>query len=111
MKAVRHFTNDPMVVGGIQRSGTDSVLTGGFGAQYGSVVATPAVGEKGYLDVRMEITTPGGHSSVPPPHTVSFLRQIMNFRPSKRLTVPFQRPVHRSSLSTAREYRGKPQST
>lgn len=30
----------------------------------------PAVAEKGYLDVRVEVATPGGHSSVPPQHTV-----------------------------------------
>ena len=44
--------------------------TGGFAEQFGGVVATPAVGEKGYIDVRVEVTAPGGHSSVPPPHTV-----------------------------------------
>ncbi|KAG8740081.1 hypothetical protein FRC10_004759 [Ceratobasidium sp. 414] len=32
-------------------------------------VALPAVAEKGYLDVRIEVATPGGHSSVPPEHT------------------------------------------
>ncbi|KAG9076408.1 hypothetical protein FRC06_009519 [Ceratobasidium sp. 370] len=32
-------------------------------------VAQPAVAEKGYLDVRIEVATPGGHSSVPPEHT------------------------------------------
>ncbi|KAJ7323043.1 hypothetical protein DFH08DRAFT_969671 [Mycena albidolilacea] len=41
----------------------------GFGEAYGSIFATPAVAEKGYLDVRVEVTSPGGHSSVPPPHT------------------------------------------
>ena len=29
----------------------------------------PSVAEKGYLDVRLEVSTAGGHSSVPPPHT------------------------------------------
>lgn len=37
----------------------------------GVAIATPAVAEKGKLDVRMKISTPGGHSSVPPQHTVS----------------------------------------
>ncbi|KAI0704318.1 hypothetical protein BC835DRAFT_1262208 [Cytidiella melzeri] len=43
----------------------------GFAAQYGGDVlfAGPATGEKGYLDVRVEVSTPGGHSSVPPRHT------------------------------------------
>ncbi|GLB41814.1 putative to MEROPS metallopeptidase family M20A [Lyophyllum shimeji] len=42
---------------------------GGFAEEYGSVIATPGIAEKGYLDVKVEITTPGGHSSVPPKHT------------------------------------------
>ncbi|QRV91202.1 Gly-Xaa carboxypeptidase [Ceratobasidium sp. AG-Ba] len=32
-------------------------------------VAQVAIAEKGYLDVRVEVATPGGHSSVPPAHT------------------------------------------
>ncbi|KAH7929097.1 carboxypeptidase S [Leucogyrophana mollusca] len=35
----------------------------------GMIVASPSVSEKGYLDVKVEIKTPGGHSSVPPAHT------------------------------------------
>ncbi|THH01774.1 hypothetical protein EW145_g6858 [Phellinidium pouzarii] len=42
---------------------------GGFSSQYGGVFAVPAVGEKGYLDTRVEVTSAGGHSSIPPPHT------------------------------------------
>ncbi|KAF7309691.1 Gly-X carboxypeptidase [Mycena indigotica] len=42
---------------------------GGFSDNYGTVFATPAVAEKGYLDVHVEVTSPGGHSSVPPEHT------------------------------------------
>ena len=34
-------------------------------------MATPGIAEKGYIDVRVEVTSPGGHSSVPPQHTVS----------------------------------------
>ncbi|KAJ7504523.1 hypothetical protein B0H11DRAFT_1709687 [Mycena galericulata] len=41
----------------------------GFGEYYGTVFAVPAVAEKGYLDVHVEVTSPGGHSSVPPAHT------------------------------------------
>ncbi|SPO38916.1 uncharacterized protein PSFLO_04395 [Pseudozyma flocculosa] len=32
-------------------------------------VALPAVGEKGYADMRIDIETEGGHSSIPPDHT------------------------------------------
>jgi len=42
---------------------------GGFAQRYGSVFATPGIAEKGYLDVLVEVTSPGGHSSVPPKHT------------------------------------------
>jgi len=41
----------------------------GFTSEFGSVIASPGIAEKGYLDVRDEVTAPGGHSSVPPPHT------------------------------------------
>ncbi|CAE6428447.1 unnamed protein product [Rhizoctonia solani] len=42
---------------------------GGIEDFEGIPVALPAVGEKGYLDVSIEVATPGGHSSVPPAHT------------------------------------------
>ncbi|KAI0367043.1 Zn-dependent exopeptidase [Pilatotrama ljubarskyi] len=42
-----------------------------YGTAYGGdvVFAFPALSEKGYLDVQIEVTAPGGHSSVPPAHT------------------------------------------
>ena len=45
---------------------------GGFATQYDGVFAVPAIGEKGYLDVRVEVSSPGGHSSIPPEHTVRY---------------------------------------
>lgn len=42
---------------------------GGYTEQFGAVFATPGVAEKGSITIRMEIDSPGGHSSVPPPHT------------------------------------------
>ncbi|KAK6203427.1 uncharacterized protein RJT21DRAFT_119583 [Scheffersomyces amazonensis] len=35
----------------------------------GTIVATPGTGEKGYVDIEVQLTTPGGHSSIPPDHT------------------------------------------
>lgn len=35
----------------------------------GTIVATPGTGEKGYSDIKVELKTPGGHSSIPPSHT------------------------------------------
>ena len=46
---------------------------GGFAQEYDGIVATPGIAEKGYIDVRLDVTSPGGHSSVPPSHTVSQL--------------------------------------
>ena len=34
------------------------------------MTALPSVAEKGYLDVRLTVSSPGGHSSIPPVHTV-----------------------------------------
>ncbi|PIL24992.1 hypothetical protein GSI_12879 [Ganoderma sinense ZZ0214-1] len=44
---------------------------GYYSAPYGPAVifGMPSIAEKGYLDVRIEVSTAGGHSSVPPPHT------------------------------------------
>lgn len=36
----------------------------------GTIFALPDVSEKGYLDVRVEVNVRGGHSSIPPVHTV-----------------------------------------
>ncbi|KAG7444316.1 carboxypeptidase S [Guyanagaster necrorhizus] len=42
---------------------------GGFTDQYGTIFATPGIAEKGYIDVKVEVASPGGHSSIPPSHT------------------------------------------
>ncbi|OCH86953.1 carboxypeptidase S [Obba rivulosa] len=42
---------------------------GGYSVSDDVIMASPGVAEKGKFDVRMDITTPGGHSSIPPPHT------------------------------------------
>ncbi|KAJ7583273.1 hypothetical protein C8J56DRAFT_1055032 [Mycena floridula] len=53
-------------------------VAGGFTQKYGTVFAAPGIAEKGYLDsigscypfdVRLEVASAGGHSSVPPSHT------------------------------------------
>ncbi|CCM02429.1 uncharacterized protein FIBRA_04528 [Fibroporia radiculosa] len=51
---------------------------GKISEQYGGVFAVPSVAEKGYIDVRLELTAPGGHSSVPPAHTtIGMLAQLL----------------------------------
>ncbi|KAF8217538.1 carboxypeptidase S [Mycena galopus ATCC 62051] len=41
----------------------------GFTSNYGAIVASPGVAEKGSVNVNVEVKAPGGHSSVPPDHT------------------------------------------
>ncbi|KAJ7470811.1 carboxypeptidase S [Mycena latifolia] len=41
----------------------------GLIGMFGIVGAFPGVAEKGYMDVVVEVTSPGGHSSQPPDHT------------------------------------------
>ncbi|THU99095.1 carboxypeptidase S [Dendrothele bispora CBS 962.96] len=41
----------------------------GENAKNGTIFAAPQLSEKGYIDVRIEVLSPGGHSSVPPVHT------------------------------------------
>ncbi|EIM86689.1 carboxypeptidase S [Stereum hirsutum FP-91666 SS1] len=51
---------------------------GGFARDQGTVFATPGIAEKGYLDTRIHVASPGGHSSVPPPHTsIGMLAQML----------------------------------
>lgn len=48
-------------------------VAAGFGEQFGTVFASLGIAEKGYVDVRIDVASPGGHSSIPPPHTVRTL--------------------------------------
>ncbi|KAH9027920.1 carboxypeptidase S, partial [Lactarius hengduanensis] len=42
---------------------------GGIAEIGGSIIAVPGIAEKGYFDAMVMVSTAGGHSSVPPPHT------------------------------------------
>ncbi|KAH9167375.1 hypothetical protein EDB89DRAFT_128974 [Lactarius sanguifluus] len=42
---------------------------GGIAEIGGSIIAVPAIAEKGYIDAMVTVSTAGGHSSIPPPHT------------------------------------------
>ena len=48
----------------------NTASAGNFQQLFGSVVALPAIVEKGYIDVHLSVASPGGHSSIPPKHTV-----------------------------------------
>ncbi|EMG45935.1 CPS1 Carboxypeptidase S [Candida maltosa Xu316] len=61
-----------------------------------TVVAYPGTAEKGYIDIQVELTTPGGHSSIPPDHTsigiISELGYIIEKDPYSPLLTP-QNPI------------------
>ncbi|WWD03733.1 hypothetical protein V865_001789 [Kwoniella europaea PYCC6329] len=44
---------------------------------WGQQFATPAVAEKGHVDIGLTVSTLGGHSSVPPPHTAIGLISLL----------------------------------
>lgn len=66
-----------------ERYGDDGVAMivdegGGIGLDLGVPVAAPAIAEKGYLDARVTVLTPGGHSSMPRQHTsIGLLAQLV----------------------------------
>ncbi|OJI85827.1 hypothetical protein ASPTUDRAFT_598267 [Aspergillus tubingensis CBS 134.48] len=55
----------------------------------GVVYALPGVGEKGSIDVVLTLAVPGGHSSVPPPHTgIGIISEIIYELERQDLFVP-----------------------
>jgi Gly-Xaa carboxypeptidase len=57
----------------------------------------PGIAEKGKLDVRVDVHTPGGHSSIPPPHTsIGMLAQMLVEYEANPHPVSLQRgtPIH-----------------
>ncbi|GAA5878662.1 hypothetical protein JCM16303_002161 [Sporobolomyces ruberrimus] len=78
----------------------------GIGEQFGMNAAIPATGEKGYVDIKFTLNTPGGHSSIPPDHTsIGIISQLITsleahpFEPS----LPLDSPVF-NLLSCAAEH-------
>jgi len=63
----------------------------GLEERYGSLFALPATAEKGYMDVTVQVETPGGHSSYPPEHTASEWKGIgvKNTKLTRRGWLPF----------------------
>ncbi|KAG1822231.1 hypothetical protein EV424DRAFT_1321997 [Suillus variegatus] len=50
----------------------------GYGEVYGRAIAVPAIAEKGNVNVQIKVTSPGGHSSLPPPHTsIGMLAELL----------------------------------
>ena len=51
----------------------------GLGEIYGTKFALPGTGEKGYVDINVDLIMDGGHSSVPPRHTaIGIISQLVN---------------------------------
>lgn len=59
----------------LERYGEDGIYAivdegvNGIKKQDGVYIASPATGEKGFINFWLDLLTPGGHSSVPPEHT------------------------------------------
>ncbi|KAF8337820.1 hypothetical protein F5887DRAFT_983763 [Amanita rubescens] len=69
----------------------------GFYGHFGSVFATLGIAEKGYYDVKVEVASPGGHSSVPPPHTsIGILSSLLVHYENNPFKTPLKRedPVY-----------------
>ncbi|KIO27098.1 hypothetical protein M407DRAFT_73707, partial [Tulasnella calospora MUT 4182] len=72
---------------------------GAYNMAYGRMTAAPAIAEKGYMDVRIKVNAPGGHSSIPPTHTsIGYLALLLahieaNPRP---IHLTLQNPIFKS---------------
>ena len=66
---------------------------GGMGLQplgEDTIYALPGVGEKGAIDLRIDLNVTGGHSSIPPPHTgIGVMSQIIYALEREQLFVPY----------------------
>ncbi|KAF9870693.1 peptidase family M20/M25/M40 [Colletotrichum karsti] len=70
----------PVLVDRYGRDGAAVIIDegAGFDVQWGQTFALPGTAEKGYIDVEIVVRTPGGHSSIPPPHTgIGILSEIV----------------------------------
>jgi Gly-Xaa carboxypeptidase len=73
----------------------------------------PAIAEKGYLDVRVDVHAPGGHSSIPPAHTsIGMLAQMLVAYEAHPYKATLQRgtPVYRSAQCLAAHAKDMPHS-
>ncbi|KAJ3823013.1 carboxypeptidase S [Lentinula raphanica] len=69
---------------------------GGFAERFGTVFATPGVAEKGYVNVELSVSGPGGHSSIPPEHTtIGILSALL----VELETHPFEAHIERNTSS------------
>ncbi|ODO07743.1 hypothetical protein I350_03319 [Cryptococcus amylolentus CBS 6273] len=80
---------------------------------WGQEFATPAVAEKGHYDLGITVSTLGGHSSVPPPHTaiglISLLIAELESHPHEA-TIAKESPVYEFVTCAAAFAQGIPKS-
>lgn len=61
----------------------------GLSYEFGALFALPATAEKGYVDIKTIVETPGGHSSTPPDHSgIGFAAQVVTELEGTKLFEP-----------------------
>jgi len=84
---------------------------GSYQEQSGTVFAVPGIAEKGYLDTRVTVKTPGGHSSLPPDHTsIGILAQMLVHLEANPIPAVLRRatPLYRAMQCYAEHGKGLP---
>ncbi|KAE8150485.1 hypothetical protein BDV25DRAFT_110911 [Aspergillus avenaceus] len=77
----------------------------------GVVYALPGVGEKGSIDLVFDLSVPGGHSSIPPPHTgIGILSEIIFALEKEELFAPKLGSGHPSRRKLECQVRHSPES-
>jgi Gly-Xaa carboxypeptidase len=73
------------------------------------VYALPSISEKGSMDIVLDLSMPGGHSSVPPPHTgIGIMSEIIYFLEREDLFTPFLSETHPSRQTLQCQARHSP---
>ncbi|KAA8645730.1 hypothetical protein EYZ11_001279 [Aspergillus tanneri] len=81
----------------LDEGGMGLEVVGGDGVNDGVVYALPGVGEKGALDIVLNLDVTGGHSSVPPPHTgIGIMSEIIYELERQDLFIPVLHDGHPS---------------
>ncbi|PYH84855.1 vacuolar carboxypeptidase Cps1 [Aspergillus uvarum CBS 121591] len=75
----------------------------------GVIYALPGVGEKGSIDIVLSLAVPGGHSSVPPPHTgIGIISEIIYSLERQDLFIPVLDERHPSRQKLECQVRHSP---
>ncbi|TFK26197.1 carboxypeptidase s [Coprinopsis marcescibilis] len=83
----------------------------GFYDEFGSAIALPGITEKGLYNIRLQVQTPGGHSSVPPDHTsIGILSEMVTYLENHPLSPSLDRrqPLFRTLQCVAQHAKEVP---